>query len=110
MAHYLFSWQFTVESAKSMIAKPIDRIGPARKLIEGFGGKIHAYYFAFGDYDGIGIVEFPDNVAVAACSMTAAASGGFSRFETTPLLTSEEARQAMAKAHDTQTGYVPPHS
>ena len=65
-----------------MVDKPQDRTGPAKTLIEGFGGKLHHYYFAFGDYDGIGIVEFPDNTSAAACSMKAAATGAFSRFET----------------------------
>jgi GYD domain len=42
-----------------------------------FGGKVLRYYFALGNYDGLGIVEFPDNVAVAAGSMKAASKGVF---------------------------------
>jgi uncharacterized protein with GYD domain len=40
-----------------------------------FGGKLLCYYFALGDYDGLGIVEFSDTVA--ACSMKAASTGAF---------------------------------
>jgi uncharacterized protein with GYD domain len=103
-------WQFTDTSAKALVGKPHDRTGVAKTLIEGFGGKLHGYYFAFGDYDGVAICEFPDNTAAAAASMSAAASGGFSRFETTALLTAQEAEAAMKKAHDTKTSYKPPHA
>ena len=64
----------------------------------------------FGEYDGVAIVEFPDNTAAAACAMAAAATGGFTRFETTALLTAKEAEAAMRRAHDTKTGYAPPHA
>ncbi len=110
MPHYLLRWQLTSGSVKSLIGKPQDRSTSARKLIEGFGGKMISYYFSFGEYDGVGIVEMPDNISVAACSLEASASGGFSRFETTPLLTPKEAREAMQKAHDANTGYRPPNA
>jgi uncharacterized protein with GYD domain len=110
MPHYMLRWQFSSDSAKAMIGNPHDRLGPASRLIEGFGGRFQSYYFAFGDYDGIGICEFPDNIAVAACSMQAASTGAFTRFETTLLLTSKDAEAAMRKAHDTRTGYVAPNA
>lgn len=110
MAHFMLQWQFAGISAKGMVDKPQDRTGPAKALIEGFGGKLHHYYFAFGDYDGIGIVEFPDNTSAAACSMKAAATGAFSRFETRVLMTAKEAEAAMQKAHDTKTDYRPPNA
>ena len=109
MSHYLLRWQFTIDTAKNFVAKPQDRTGPATKLIESFDGKLLSYYFALGDYDGVGIAEFPDNVSAAACSMTAASSGGFARFETTALLTAQEAEAAMKKAKQTKTGYKPPN-
>ena len=111
MAHYMVRWQFTDASAKAMIAKPQDRSGTARTLVESFSGKLHHYYFAFGDYDGIAICEFPDATSVAAFSMAAASTGGFSRFETTALLTGKEAEEAMKRAHGTKTtGYSPPNA
>ena len=111
MAHFLVRWGFKDTSAKAMVATPQDRTETARALVESFGGKLHDYYFALGDYDGIGICEFPDNISAAAFSMTAAATGGYSRFETTPLLSGKEAEAAMKKAHETRTsGYKPPNA
>ena len=42
--------------------------------------------------------------------MSATATGGFSRFETTTLLTAQEAEAAMMQASQTKTGYKPPNA
>lgn len=111
MAHYLVRWQFTTASAKAMMGKPQDRTETARAIVKSFGGTLHSYYFSFGEYDGVGICEFPDNTAAAAFSMAVTSTGGFSRFETTPLLTGEEAEAAMKRAHDANTSaYRPPNA
>jgi uncharacterized protein with GYD domain len=108
MAHYLLRWQFSGAAAKGMVDRPQDRSGPARALVEAFGGTMLCYYFAFGEYDGIAIVEFPDAGSAAALSMRAASTGGFARFETTLLLTTKEAEAAMQKAKATAVDYRPP--
>jgi uncharacterized protein with GYD domain len=110
MSHYLIRWQFKDATAKALVDKPQNRTGPAKALIEGFGGKLHSYYFALGDYDGLGICEFPDTVSVAACSMKAASTGAFARFETTALLTATEAEAAMKKAKEAKVEYRAPNA
>ena len=110
MAHYLLRWQFKDATAKVMIDKPQDRTGPATSLIEGFGGRLLCYYFALGEYDGIGICEFADHVSVAACSMKAASTGAFARFETMALLTAAEAEAAMQQAKDSNVNYRAPNA
>jgi uncharacterized protein with GYD domain len=110
MSHFMIRWQLTDASAKALVGKPHDRTGAATALIEGFGGKLHSYYISFGEYDGVAICEFPDNTAAAACSMAGAATGAFTRFETTTLLTAKEAEAAMKHAHNTKTGYRPPNA
>jgi len=109
MPHYMLRWQLTAESAKNFVAKPQDRTTPAKTLVEGFGGKLLCYYFALGEYDGVGICEFPDNISATACSMRAASTGGFSRFETTALLTAQEAEAAMKKAKGAKLSYKAPN-
>ena len=108
MPHFLIRWQFTDGSAKALVGKPHDRTGAAKALVEGFGGKLHSYYIAFGEYDGVAICEFPDNTSTGACSLKASSTGAFSRFETTTLLTAQEAEAAMKKANTTKTKYKPP--
>ncbi len=110
MSHFMLRWKFSDASAKALVGRPHDRTGAATALIEGFGGKLHCYYFSFGEFDGVGICEFPGNTAAAACSMAAAATSAFSSFETTPLLTAQEAEAAMKQAHDTKTKYKAPNA
>ncbi len=110
MSHYLIRWQFNDSATKALVDRPQNRTAPARTLIEGFGGKLQSYYFAFGEYDGIAICDFPDNLSVAACSMKAASTGAFARFETVALLTAAEAEAAMKKAHEAKVQYTPPHA
>ena len=97
-------------AVKAIAETPQDRESPARELIESFGGKFHHYYFMFGEYDGLAIVEFPDNASAAATSMRASASGSFARFETHPLLTAQEAQRAMQMVKDRAVAYRAPNA
>lgn len=108
MAHYLLRWQFSTASAKNLLDKPQDRTNAATALVEGFGGKMHSYFFALGEYDGVAICELPDNMAATAVSLVASSTGAFSRFETTTLLTGAEAKAAMESAKAHQKAYKPP--
>jgi uncharacterized protein with GYD domain len=108
MPHYLVRWQFKDTTAKGFLERPQDRTGPATALVEGFGGKLLCYYFALGEYDGLGICEFPDAESAVAFSMKASSSGSFARFETTALLTAQEAEAAMKRAQSTNVNYRAP--
>jgi uncharacterized protein with GYD domain len=110
MPLYEMRWMFKDAALKSMTDTPQDREAPARELIEGFGGKLHHYYFMLGEYDGLAIVEFPGNASAAATSMRASASGSFARFETHPLLTAQEAQRAMQMVKDRAVAYRAPNA
>jgi uncharacterized protein with GYD domain len=101
---------FKDDAVKAMTERPQDRETPARELIESFGGKMHHYYFMLGEYDGLAIVEFPDNASAAATSMRASASGAFARFETHPLMTTREAQRAMQMVKDSKASYRAPNA
>ena len=66
---------------------------------------MHHYYFRLGEYDGLAIVEFPDNASAAAISTRASVLGAFARFETHPLLTAQEAQRAMRMVKDRAFAY-----
>ncbi|HYZ61200.1 MAG TPA: GYD domain-containing protein [Acetobacteraceae bacterium] len=110
MAHFMLRWQFTTEAVKALVNNPQDRTGPATALIEGFGGKLLSYHFALGEYDGFGVCEFPDTVAIVACSMKAASTGAFAKFESTPLLTAAEGQDAMRRAKEANVNYRAPNA
>ena len=76
---------------------PQDRLEAVRAPIEKLGGKVHASFFAFGDFDVLAITEMPDTIS-AAISMAFAGGGAVSKINTTTLLTGSQALEALRKA------------
>ena len=63
---------------------------------------------AFGEFDGVFLLEAPDNATAASVAMAVGASGALSEVETTVLLDMDEAQDAMRKAAAAK--YRPPNS
>ena len=106
MPHYLIRASYTPEGWAALVKNPQNRREALRPVIEAAGGKLDAFYYAFGEDDAFVLVELPDNVSAAAISMSVAASGAVKSTATTPLMTAEEAVEAMKRA--SRAGYRPP--
>ena len=98
MALYLTRFSYTPETWAKLIEKPEDRRAAATEYIESVGGKLHGFWYAFGEHDGYNLWEAPDNVSMAAAALAIAAGGALASVETTPLLTVEETLAALQKA------------
>jgi uncharacterized protein with GYD domain len=68
-----------------------------KKLVEGLGGTMEAFYFAYGDADAFLIVDLPDAAVGLALSMAVNASGAV-RVTSVPLITAEEMDAACQKS------------
>lgn len=108
MPFYLFQWVYKDPAIQAMLETPQDRPAELRKAVEAFGGKLHHFFFAFGEYDGIAIVEFPDGESCAACSLTLAGAGANTALRTTALLSASEGQEAMRRARTVRSGYRAP--
>ena len=108
MPFYLYQWAYKDPAIQAMLETPQDRPAELRKAVEAFGGKLHQFFFAFGEHDGIAIVEFPDNESCAACSLMLAGAGANTALRTTVLLAPAEAQQAMHLARTARHGYRAP--
>lgn len=108
MPFYLLQASYKDDKMKALVNKPQNREAAARTLIESFGGRLHSYYFAFGEFDLVTITEFPDNKTAAAAALMTIATGVLSKAETTVLMTAAEAEDAMRMANGTKTAYKPP--
>ena len=108
MAYYLYRWTYKDPAIHAMRETPQDRPAQLRKAVEAFDGKLHQFFYALGDIDGVAIVEFPDNESCVACSLTLTGAGGTTTLATTVLLSPEEGYRAMQKANATTTGYKAP--
>ena len=98
MPFYLTRFSYTPETWGKLIRKTEDRRTAATEYIEAVGGKLHGFWYAFGDHDAYSLWEAPDNVAMAATAVAISAGGALSSFQTTPLLTVEELLSALDKA------------
>ena len=106
MPLYLSKFSYTPETWARLIAHPEDRRRAAQDYIESVGGKLHGFWYAFGEHDGYNLWEAPDNVSMAAVALAISGGGALATYETTVLLTVEETVDAMARAGEIR--YKPP--
>ena len=102
MPLYLTRFSYTPETWARMIGNPEDRRKAAESYIESVGGKLHGFWYAFGEHDGYNLFEAPDNVSMAAVALAIGGGGALSSIETTVLMTVDETIDALRKAGDVQ--------
>ena len=95
MPKYMYQASYTEDGYRGLVK---DTASGRRKAIESavgaLGGKVEAFYYAFGVDDVVLIMELPDNISAAGLAMTVSSSG-MVRGRTTPLLTVEDADKAL---------------
>ena len=100
MAKYMIQGSYVGEGLKGLLKEGgTKRKEAVTKAIENMGGKLEIFYYAFGDFDVLGIADMPDNVSAAAFSMMINASGAV-QGKTIVLLSPEEIDQATKKTVD----------
>lgn len=110
MHRYALYFKYSDAAIKAMTDNPQDRAAAAAKLYEFFGGKVEAnYWFATGgEFDGMIIVQMPDEVSAEATALFARATGNFPNTKAVSLMTSEEFKAAQEKAKAVKSAYTPP--
>ncbi len=104
MPKYMVQASYVGDGLKGLLKEGgSNRRETVKKVIEAMGGTLESFYYAFGDYDVVGIADMPDNVSSVAFSLMINASGVISG-KTIVLLTPEELDQATKKVVD----YRPP--
>jgi uncharacterized protein with GYD domain len=97
MAKYLFQASYTAEGTKGLLKDGgSQRRATVEQALKGLGGRLEAFYYAFGEHDVIAIADLPDHASTTALSLTIAASGA-AGVKTTVLITPEEVDQAAKK-------------
>lgn len=95
MAKYLIQANYGSEGMKGLVKEGgSGRRAAVEKLVGSLGGRVEAFYYAFGETDLFIIAELPDNVSVTAIGLTVSAGGAISKFNTTVLITPEEVDKA----------------
>ncbi len=106
MPLYLTRFSYTPATWAKLVKNPEDRREAARQYIEAVGGKLHGFWYAFGDHDAYNLWEAPDNVSMAATVIAIGAGGALSSIQTTVLLSVEDTLAALQKASSIK--YRPP--
>ena len=104
MPKFLLEVNYTLDGIKGVKSEGGSaRVAAATSLIEGLGGSVESFYFAFGGADVYVIADMPDNTSAAAAALTVSAGGGAT--SRTVVLISPEEMDAAAKK---QASYRPP--
>jgi len=98
MPKFLFQASYNAEGAKGVLKEGGSaRRAAVEQLVKGLGGRVEAFYFAFGDVDAFVIADVPGNVDAVAVALAANASGVM-QVKTTVLHTPEEMDAATKRA------------
>jgi uncharacterized protein with GYD domain len=106
MPLYMSTFEYKPEVWAELINNPENRTETVSRILENAGCKLKGLWYAFGQSDGFALIEAPDQVTSASVAIAIGASGAFSKYETTVLMTQDELLKALNKAQDVE--YVAP--
>ena len=97
MPKFMLLASYSADGAKGLLKEGgTSRRATIEKLVEGLGGKLEAFYFAFGGEDVVVIADLPDQKTAAAIGLSVHAGG--TGLKTVVLLTPEEIDDAVKTA------------
>ena len=98
MPKFLIKAAYTADGARGLLKEGgTKRRAAVQKIIESVGGKLDAFYYAYGEHDAFIIADVPDAMSGVAISLAVNASGAV-RLSTLPLITPEELDAAAKKS------------
>jgi uncharacterized protein with GYD domain len=108
MSIYMIQASYTSGTWGRLVQRPENRMEALKPVIEQLGGQLLDWYYSFGEYDVMLLIDVPDNVKAAAASMAVAAGGSVKAIITTPLMSPEDGFDALLLAQG--AGYRRPGS
>jgi uncharacterized protein with GYD domain len=94
----MLQFSYTKEAWAALVKNPEDRSVSVKALIEKLGGRMLGFYYCFGEYDGVIILEGADDIAAMTGILAGITPGHLKATKTTVLLTVEDAMAAMGNA------------
>ena len=74
MSFYIILWNYTDEGIKNVKESP-KRADAFKSKWENAGGRLIETYYTFGKYDGVSIVEAPDDEILMSCLLSIGSQG-----------------------------------
>lgn len=113
MTLYLHQWAYKEDQVAAMLTgdpSGTDRADLVSTSAEAFGGKLHAFYYSFGEYDGLAISEFADETTALACLMSICGEGRIKTVRTSVLFRPQDHVAAVRIAREVLGLDRPPKS
>src|SRR5260370_18908220 len=95
MADYMVQFAYTAEAWATLAKNLQDRSVPIMELAQKLGGRLVGFYYCFGEYDGVGLFDLPDDTTAIATSVAAIAPGHIKAIKTTRLFAIEDTMEAL---------------
>jgi len=106
MPLYMLQFAYTADAWAALQKNPQNRAEGFSAMAAQMGGRLVDAFYCFGEYDGMALLEAPDDVTATAMVLATVAPGHMKSTRTTRLMTIDEAVQAMRKAG--AVSYAPP--
>ena len=98
MALYMTQFSYTAEAWATLTKNPQDRRPGLDAAAQKLGGRLASLHYCFGEYDGVAMIEAPDDTTACAIVLGAVSAGHIKTIKTTRLLSVEETLDAMRRA------------
>ena len=106
MPRYMLQFAYTAEAWAALTSNPTDRSEAIRALAEKLGCRFVSLDYTMGEYDGVVVLEAPDDTTAMAAILAAVSPGHLRATRTSRLIPPSEAVEAMRKAQS--AGYKAP--
>ena len=98
MSMYMVQFAYTVDAWKLLMKNPEDRGKAIDAAANALGAKFVSLYYCLGEYDGVALIDAPDDVTAGSVVLAALSGGHVKTTKTTKLLSINEAMAMMSKA------------
>jgi uncharacterized protein with GYD domain len=106
MPRYMMQFAYTADAWAALTTRPTDRSEALGTMAEQLGARLISLDYTLGEYDGVAILEAPDDATAIAVILAAVTPGHLKATRTTRLIPPAEAMDAMRKAQG--AGYHAP--
>jgi uncharacterized protein with GYD domain len=93
----MHQWKYKDKHIRAMLdsSEDVDRARVVRTAIEASDGRLLAFYLSFGEYDGLAISEFANELNALSCAMLLVGQGRIQTLHTTTLFTQANVTESI---------------
>jgi uncharacterized protein with GYD domain len=98
MTLYMAQFTYTREAWGQLTKNPEDRTAAIKQLCEKLGCRFEGLFYSFGEYDGLVLLDAPDEATAASVALAVLAPGHVKTTKITTLIRPATMIEAMKKA------------